>query len=518
MILETRRRLSQSHLWRLQRRFFSERGPRAWSEGIVPHYISSNPFLARSYVRLVLGFLRDLAPALDPGQPLHVVELGAGAGRLGYHFLEQLRPALGLPLLSGPGLRYVMTDFADSLVAPLREHPRLAPWVAEGRLDFARFDAEAPEPLQLQVSGAVLGPEPTANPLIVIANYVFDSLPQDLFRTVGGALEEGLVTLESPDEGDRDDPALLGRLRSEPSFVPLGETPYYGEPELDRILDGYRSGLDDTCVTFPVVALRCLRFLRRLAGGRLLVLSADKGYVHPEALLSRGVPGFSVHGSVSMSVNYHAVAELFRGAGGAAFHARRRQSSLRVCAFASLPEAALPETRYAAHEALEVQGPDDFFSLKKGVETAYDLLAAEPLLALLRLSGCDANLLLRMLPRWLALLPETDEATRQELCRVARRAWEMYLPLGETEDLAFAIGLLFANMDRYAEALDFFERSAALSGPAVETLFNVALCRARLHQLRPALEAVEEALRLEPGYAEARNLRLRLEAALAEGG
>jgi hypothetical protein len=32
-----------SMLWQLQRRYFSERGARAWRDEKVPHYITSNP-------------------------------------------------------------------------------------------------------------------------------------------------------------------------------------------------------------------------------------------------------------------------------------------------------------------------------------------------------------------------------------------------------------------------------------------------------------------------------------------
>jgi len=86
--LELPCRLSRSVLWRLQRRFFERRGPAAWSEGVVPHHATTNPYLARAYSRIVLGFLRDWRAGLDPSQPVYLVELGAGSGRLAFHFLR----------------------------------------------------------------------------------------------------------------------------------------------------------------------------------------------------------------------------------------------------------------------------------------------------------------------------------------------------------------------------------------------------------------------------------------------
>ena len=90
-ILEKDQRLSQSMLWKLQRRFFEARGIDAWRKSIVPHYITSNMFIARAYSRIVSGFSRDCFAGrllVNPNQPLYILELGAGSGRFAYHFLK----------------------------------------------------------------------------------------------------------------------------------------------------------------------------------------------------------------------------------------------------------------------------------------------------------------------------------------------------------------------------------------------------------------------------------------------
>jgi hypothetical protein len=87
-ILEQDRRLSESLLWGLQRQFFEQQGVRAWSTGTVPHRATDNPFIAAAYAQVVFDWLRDWArsastpSALDPAQPIYLIELGAGAGRL----------------------------------------------------------------------------------------------------------------------------------------------------------------------------------------------------------------------------------------------------------------------------------------------------------------------------------------------------------------------------------------------------------------------------------------------------
>jgi hypothetical protein len=357
-ILEEGRRLSASLLWKLQRRFFETRKLRAWSDGVVPHYVSSHPFLARAYGRLAVGFLRDWRDALDPREPVYCIELGAGAGRLGFHFLRQTLAALELPAFRGLRLKYVMTDFSHGQLDELAGQPAFRPWIADGILDFARFDAEAPADLRLLHSGAVLAPGALANPALVIANYVFDSIPQDVFLIHNGELSETLVSLSTDHAApDPDDPGLLAKVRIKGTYVPVSGPEVYGEPALDRLLAEYRERLGETLgerlasthLVFPCAALRCVELFRRLTGDRLLLLSADKGFVHEESLLGRDLPGFAVHGSISMQVNYHALARHVRRLGGTALHARRRHCSLRICAL------ALAETRYAFEEAVEIQ-------------------------------------------------------------------------------------------------------------------------------------------------------------------
>ncbi len=514
MILEESRRLSASLLWKLQRRFFEVRKQRAWSEGVVPHHISSHPLLARAYGRLTVGFLRDWRDALDLREPVYCIELGAGAGRLGFHFLRQTLAALDLPAFRGLRLKYVMTDFTSGPLDELAGRPEFRPWIEDGVLDFACFDAEAPAPLRLRHSGTVLAPGALINPALVIANYVFDSIPQDVFLIENGELYEALVTLSTDREAaDLDDPDLLTTVQLDATYVPASGPEVYGEPALDRLLEEYRERLAATHLLFPCAALRCLEFFRRLTGDRLLLLSADKGYVHEDALPGQGLPGFTLHGSISMLVNYHAIARHIHHLGGTALHARRRLSSLRICAFAlGRSEEEMAETRYAFAEAMEDQGLDDFFTVKRGMEHAYDALTAEQAIAFLRFSGWDANVFFGLLPRLMVLASEMNDVTRRELAAAARQIWETFLPIGEARDVPFHLGLLLATIDQIPEALDLFTESLRLHGPDATTLYNIALCHHRLQQSGPALDAIEQALQLQPSHTAAHHLHLALRA------
>ncbi len=82
-------------------------------------------------------------------------------------------------------------------------------------VDFAVFDAECDTSLSLLVSHATIDRYSCANPIFLIANYVLDSLRQDVFRVVDGQLQEGLITVmsDSEYEPDLNDPSNI-RIRA----------------------------------------------------------------------------------------------------------------------------------------------------------------------------------------------------------------------------------------------------------------------------------------------------------------
>ncbi|MFL6263334.1 MAG: hypothetical protein ACJ76Y_26865 [Thermoanaerobaculia bacterium] len=522
--LEAGKRLSDSLLWRLQQRFFDNLGAEAWTQGIVPHYITGNRWIAGAYAKVVLGWLRDCSgpareprsfPPLDLRHPVTLLELGCGSGRFGYLFFERLLDLLGRSSLSHVPVRYVMTDFTEKNLEPLRRHPALQPWIEQGILDFARYDASADGEIRLERSGEVLGPWSLRNPLVVLANYVFDGIPQDAFAVRGGRLHELLATLTVPDEEeDLEDPTILQRVEVSWEERPAADEPY-GDPELDSILKEYAQGLSDTAVLFPIAAIRCLRHLGRLADSRLLLVSGDKGYCREELLAGRDAPVLSIHGSFSLMVNYHAMGRWLAHQGGEILCTSHIHSSLCVVAgLLGTPPGGSIETRLAFDEAIERTGPDDFFDLKVGFGHAYDDLTLEHLLAWVRLSGWDASVLLGCWPALMKHAPAAAGVFRLEIYRTVHEVWGHYFPLSEARDLAFHLGVLLCEIDCHGDALPFFHESMAVYGPNPATIFNVGLCLYHLGHLEEARQHVNQALEGAPDFEPAIELRKEIAAAL----
>jgi hypothetical protein len=494
-VLEEGQRLSRSRLWRLLRSAYSSRSD-GFSSGIVPHYGTCNAWIAEAYARVLEGWLRDHASA-DPSEPLYLVELGCGSGRFAFMVLQALR----LRKTSAPRFTWVLTDFTDAQVEALRRHPQLQDFVAAGQLDFARFDAGRDVSLTLLHAQRTI--EHTKNPLAVVANYFFDTIPQDVFYVCDGRLEECLVKLTLPAAPhDPEDPAILRRLTVGWSDAPA--TPY-GDPALDGILERYRQRLRRSAVKFPVVALECLGRLRAIAADRLLLLTSDKGLVLEAELDGKERPGIALHGTVfSMSVNYHAIGEWFRDAGGQVLAMEHHSPSLNTAGFVLGPA---PETARAFVEHVARFSPDDFFSVRRALEKRLESLSLEEALGILRLGRGDPRMLLRLQPRLRKLAREASALQLRQLMQLIERAEALYFHIGEDHDFSFDVGVLLVDMGRCEAALERFLVSRQRYGDDPTTAYNLALCCQRLGRLDEAHRRIDEVLAQKPDYEAAVRLK-----------
>ncbi|GAA3613682.1 tetratricopeptide repeat protein [Microlunatus ginsengisoli] len=511
-------RLSRSLLWDLQRRFYQQQGVEAWSTGLIPFHITSTPYIAHAYAKMVTGYMRDCGAGtgLDPAEPFYIVELGAGHGRFGYRFLKRLSRQLAQTPFAEQPVTFVMTDVSERNLEFLQAHPRLQPFVRDGVLDFAPFDAGRDRELRLVNSGRTLGTDAIGNPLVLIANYVFDSIAQDSFHVKDGRLDEIAVSISSPYGRpglDQDGLTVLPELELTYHYTPVFAA-YYGDPSWNRLLDGCRARLADSALLFPVAALDTIDTFRRLAGDRLLLLSADKGFSEDEALLlGYGTPGITLHGTgcFSMMVDYRLIGEHFTNLGGDAFHPGHRHENLNVsaCALGGSSDGH-PETRLAYADAIDDFGPDDLYSVIGDPDQRTGALDVGRLMAELRLSRWDETILAVNLPVLLQAAPELSKVEKQEIFGAIRRVWDHFLPIGESYDLAFQLGALLYQMRYYAEAIDFFRESIAIGGLEPGTAYNLAACHYAMRDLELALERVEEALRLDPHSDAARSLRIAI--------
>lgn len=520
-ILEEGQRLSNSLLWHLQRAYYAESGLGAWRDGIVPFYITNNPYLAKAYAKLILAWLHDLVAntltPIDPAQPIYLLELGAGSGQLAFHFLKHFHTLIQGTELDEFTFIYVLTDYSPTVIHAWQNHPQLQQLAATGQMDFARFDLSKDAAPTLIQSGVTLNAQTLKNPLAVIGNYFFDSLPQDAFLIEKGQVSESLVTLAVPGPvADPADPKLLKQIQATYRHQPISGD-YYPEPAFNEILRGYQHTLEQTQLLFPINALQCLHSLRQLSNGHLLVLAGDKGIHHLTDLDNRGDPTIAVHGSISMSVNFHALGEYALNQGGQFLCTPHRRVSLDVCALVFDPSSQpYPETARAYDLVIIEGGPDDFFTLKKVVEGQYQNMDLPQLLAYLRLSGWDSNVFIGCFITLLGKLPEASDAQRQDVDLVVDNIWQNYYFLGEEKDLPYALGLVLTGIRNYVGAINYFQVSLSLHGPDSSTLYYLAVCHYQAGEPGQALTYATQSIEANADFEPAQTLKLQIETELAD--
>lgn len=504
-LLEQRQPFSQSLLWDIQRHYFAERGAKAWRLGEVPHYVTSNPVIADAYAEIVFAFWRD-RQALFPGEEtLHICELGAGSGRFGFYFLQRLSRLCEQHDVPPRSFRYVLTDFTQSNLDAWRAHPRFREFFDSGLLDMALFDVSRSGELALQVSGDRFAAGEMRGPLVVIANYLFDSVPQELYYVKDGIAHECLVSLATDEDPQGLDAAeLLERLRLHYDYLPCPEQ--HGLPAL------YAQTLNDAHVLVPAQGLDCLKRLQTIAPKGVLLLSADKGEHRLEQIGQTFAPGLVRHGSFSLSVNYHAFKVFCEQAGGLALLEEQSHDGIQVVGLLMAERAPQYwQTLRAWQNRVQAFSPGEYLSVSQHARAYMPEMSLAAMLAYVRLGLCDSHIFAHYLPRLRALAPDFDAGERGRVIALIDEVWRMYFPLGEDRDLPYGMGCLLYEMDAYRQALVYFERSLEIYGAHTGTYYNMAVCHSLLDQPELAEPLARKVVAHDPENSEARELLARIE-------
>lgn len=509
-ILEAEKPLSQSMVWKLQKDFYASQGPEAWSKGIVPQYITTNPYIAKLYAKTVFGYCRDIASseAFDRNTTIYIMELAAGVGRFTYSFLKHFLHMLENSSLKGLSFKYLITDLAERNVDYWLKHSYLKPFFEEGILDAATFNMAEDEELHLRYSGKVLRPGQVNNPLILFANYTFDSLPQDTFYVSKGELYEGLVTITEKEEPvDAKDNSILAGLDYSYTDKLVSGSGYYDTGNVNEILLYYKDCLEDSAFSLPIVAFQCISRLRRLFQDDLVLISSDKGYRNLLSMEKNYHPFLSKHGSISLTVNFHAMELYFNSLGGSAIHSLYEHESVTMSLFLlSKRTHNFLETTLVFQEIIESIGPDDFYVLKKALVPKNKSLTSKELLTFLRFTHWDARTFLEFYQTFLERIQKEEDFPREELITAIYNVWENYFPIGDDGNLFYCLGSLLSYFGCDEDAITLFESSIEFYGEEDALYYEIAFCYYNLQEFSKALMYAEKTLLLNPGFEECKEL------------
>lgn len=510
-LLEEKQHFSQSQLWDMQRHYFAGRGAAAWRHGEVPYYITSNPTIACAYAEIVFAFLQDQQRHSHSSEPLYICELGAGAGQFCFLFLDRLHSLCQESGVSPGFFRYILTDFTQSNLDAWLQHPRFQPFFRSGLLDIALFDVSRSTELALQLGGHTLAAGALRRPLAVIANYLFDSVPHDLFYFKDQVAHHCLVSLATAEDPEIMDVAeLLAKLFTHYDCQPLLECPY-PEAALRELWNFYRRELSDAYLFFPAASIRCLQRLKSLSQSGLLLLSADKGDHSLGQVARKSPPELICHGSFSFRVNYHAFREFCLQSGGAALIQKHQHQNIEVIGLLMVDNA---DDCTATQRAYQIHvgefSPDDFYTLSNSFIKHLPEMQTKEILAYLRFAQYDALQLSRMMPRLMELAPDLSAQETLALKSAIDQTWKGYFSIQEERDLAFDIASFFYALNDFATALIYFQRTQNIYGTHTGTLYNMAVCHDLLNQPLQAMPLLHELLRTDPDNEAARALLDRL--------
>ncbi|CAN7552005.1 tetratricopeptide repeat protein [Paenibacillus sp. LjRoot153] len=501
-------RFSEAPIWELQRAYYEEQGITAWQSGDVPQYITSNRVMAISYAEMLFGFLQDRARMGQLAACVMILELGAGSGQFAFYVLQELTKLTQTARIQLPPFRYVMSDLAEKNIAFWRQHTCLTPFVEQGVLDFAKFDAVQDNEIYLQHAGERIESGDLAQPLVILANYFFDSLPQELIYVEDQHVYDCRISLQFP-EGAHELSASQQLKEVVGSYQYQREHMYDDDSYPYReLLNVYRQHISDSHILLPEVGLACLHRLKALSQEGFLLLTADKGDHRLESWEYNEPPKLIHHGSISLTANYHAISYVCEAQGAQVLFTKHPYTYLNIGCLLNLSE---PDqyvlTRLAYDRFVERFGPDDFFNLKEAFDTQVEQKTMPQLLALWRLSGYDTQFLLPCTKRLIDLIPDGGEHEWTALQQGIDLMWAHYYPMDGNTDVALACGILLYQMDMYQNAIPYFERTQPKLENDPTVLYEMAVCYYELGQDDAAKRYVDRTLSQSPEHEEAIALR-----------
>ncbi|KQV78242.1 hypothetical protein ASC87_11610 [Rhizobacter sp. Root1221] len=250
--------------------------------------------VARAYADAIVTYWQHAELSLD--EPLMVLDLWPGNGAFLWKLLVSLQARLTDLGEGWPSLRYVVCVDDEAQALTLARHPSLAVAAEHGlfaTLQRGELLARA-EPLS------------AVNPVVVLAERYFATLPHALVDCGGGHVSVAQV-LARPGQAGR------GAVALEAGWRPFDlAQDGAGLSDLARsVVDAYAGAAESVQVRVPLEGLRMLDAIHRVAGGRFLLLAADRAVSQERAIRAGAfvLPVALTLPPPRQAANFHALAQ-----------------------------------------------------------------------------------------------------------------------------------------------------------------------------------------------------------------
>jgi tetratricopeptide (TPR) repeat protein len=513
--------LSKSLLWSKLEEYYNNIGPEAWSDEVVPMQISTNKSLALAYANIILGHINDWFAANKEitTEPFHIIEIGAGHGKFSFYIVKALEELFQIYNYPINLIKYIITDIAPKNVASWSNHPALKPYIDSGIMDTAEFNAISDNTINLLHSKKVITKNSLAKPIFAIGNYIFDSLAHDAFQIRDHKLFEATIKISGDDNWQDFFDNASFEFEHNAIKVPTSEfdvdmVDYYQDKNLNKILTDYKEHFSEASIIIPLGGVMCVNMLQTFTSAPVVLLLADKGLADIALFEGLDDPDITAHGSISMMVNFDALARYFTYSNGTALLMPNRTADFQVAVFVTHHNYPIYNTKHNFTQGFSGASPQDLINLcynEDDIKTNFSNL--DEALAILNINHWDLGIFYDLHDTILELIEDTEVTLEQDKCLKDNltNAWQYFFKLEKNADLPFAIGMVFYALDDYENANYFYELSIKEFGANSENSYNLAISLQMLDRIEESKKFAQQALSFDPKYKLAKELLTELQ-------
>lgn len=489
-ILEEGVWLSESILWKRIGEFYQNKGMTAWHNS-VPYQVTSNPRIAVSYTEMILSFLEDwIAQHGKINSPCYIVEMGAGHGSFSLMMLRTIEAHQEDFSAMGVEVKYILTDLAETNVNAWKEQGAMASYLDSGLAQVSTFNCL--EDQEIRLSGKKI--EPEGAPWIYIANYLFDSLPQEVFLLEKENILRAEATVSNRADAMPNDP---DKWMLKLDYKPFSMSDL--NPSIAGLLGEYRKNDLQGCLLLPSGAIRCIENIRNMSEDRFLLLSSDKALSTQNSVSNRSPEEITHFISVSMIVNFHALMVYFQHEGGTSWLQNTQQEFLASAAFCiGTDPTRMRRTQRTFSNQLDRNSPGDLYTLSTQLLTNRFSMSVGSMNSLLKLMDWDAAIFEALYDALLARLTQASPNEVSDLLNALPLIAERRYPLPGSADTLFRIGHLLQCLQRWPSAIEIYKSRMEERGESSELSYNLGLCYYAMEDFEQAKACFKQAVTINP--------------------
>ncbi len=451
-------RFSQSPIWQIQKDYYKQLGIDTWGKAMVPFVATTNNFVANGYAQTIHAFILDIQQTNNKDFPINIIELGTGHGRFSFMLLNALNKIYGN--IDNPPFRYIMTDIAPISIEAWKNHPKLKPFINTGILDFALFDAVTQEDTQLIISKKSLKQTIKDKPTVIVANFILDVLPYDLFKIQNGTVNQCKVSMNMENQITKDDSTdkIIDNISLTQQYTKC-EDNYYQDEKLDRLLEYYKNNIDNSIVQFPLYILKTIDYFRNLSKNSLWLIG-EEANIKLEQLEGNSSTGIKKEGSFTTRVNLHAITKYLENENTILLSSNlpdQRYDNYAILNNIHTNNYAMTKNMFLQTQVLF--GPRSFFRFVVSLSRSETKLTDDGILSLLELSKYDPYIVHKFKNIILDICLTTKGFKQKALVKALLKTWNNYYDIGEDFKYAYYIGRMLKRLKASKEALQFFNMS-----------------------------------------------------------